>query len=435
MKNTTKKSKFQTKVINNSFTGTNITKYAGLSPIMKFFGKLKIGQKLNKIFPTTMHNASKFTNVQILLTVILSSLAGIKRISRISNFSSDGLLKAMLGLKKQINENAISAFVKSLGQAGAYSLQDFCFVQIKSFIKKTAVTSLTLDCDSTVFTVYGNQQGAEKGYNPHKKGAKSYHPLLAFGSELKIVVNSWFRPGSAYTSNGVCEFIKQTVAALPEGIKLFFRADSGFFDGKLFDLLELLGISYLVKVKLKNLVCLLEQQAWNVTSENKDVAICEFDYKGLGWSKTRKLKAVRSVKQWRTVEYFGEIVKVAEYEYACFCSDLQLSGLELYKKYSERSTSETWIEQVKSQLMAGKTLTNDFWANDILWQLNVFAYNLSVIMRFKIKKLWRQEHTTFKEWFINVPAKLVSSGGQLFMKIYQEYYFKEQWLSLEKSLM
>ncbi len=31
--------------------------------------------------------------------------------------------------------------------------------------------------------------------------------------------------------------------------------------------------------------------------------------------------------------------------------------------------SKTWIEQVKGHVMAGSTLTDDFWANYILWQL------------------------------------------------------------------
>ena len=34
---------------------------------------------------------------------------------------------------------------------------------------------VTLDLDSSVKTVYGNQEGANVGYNPHKKGKKSYH--------------------------------------------------------------------------------------------------------------------------------------------------------------------------------------------------------------------------------------------------------------------
>jgi len=435
MKNTTKKSEFQTKNVKTSFTGTNITKFAGLSPIMKFFGKLRIGKQLNQLFPTTIHNATKFTNVQIILSVILASMSGINRISRISNFSGDGLVKALLGLKKQINENAISQCFKKLGEAGARLFQEFGYKPISNFIEKTRIKHLTLDCDSTVFTVYGNQEGAVKGFNPHKKGANSYHPLIAFGSELKLVVNSWFRTGSAYTSNGICEFIRQTVAVLPKDIKLFFRADSGFFSGELFDLLELFGINYLVKVKLKNLQHLLKQQNWTVTNENKEIAICEFEYKGTGWNKSRKLRAVRLFKQWREFENFGQVEKVAEYEYVCFCSDLSGTATELYKKYAERSTSETWIEQVKSQLMAGKTLTDDFWANDMLWQMDVFAYNMSVIMRFKIRKFWQQEHTTFKEWFITVPAKLVHTGHQWIMKIHQNYYFKEQWLTLEQLLV
>jgi hypothetical protein len=37
-----------------------------------------------------------------------------------------------------------------------------------------------LDCDSTVMTRYGEQEGVKKGYNPQKKGQKSHHPLIAF---------------------------------------------------------------------------------------------------------------------------------------------------------------------------------------------------------------------------------------------------------------
>jgi hypothetical protein len=41
---------------------------------------------------------------------------------------------------------------------------------------------------------------------------------------------------------------------LPKTIKkVFFRADSGFFSGALFDLLESFDWDYLVKVKLKNM--------------------------------------------------------------------------------------------------------------------------------------------------------------------------------------
>ena len=74
---------------------------------------------------------------------------------------------------------------------------------------------LVIDVDSTVKTAYGKQQGVSVGYNPHKRGAASYHPLLAFCAETKEILQGWLRDGSAYTSNGVVEFMRQLLAQLP----------------------------------------------------------------------------------------------------------------------------------------------------------------------------------------------------------------------------
>jgi len=95
--------------------------------------------------------------------------------------------------------------------------------------------------------------------------AKSYHPLLVFVSGMKLLYHTWFRTGSAYTSNGIVGFLQEVEASLPATIeKVFFRADSGFFSGMLLDLLEFFGWDYLVKVKLKNLEKLLQSQAWTL---------------------------------------------------------------------------------------------------------------------------------------------------------------------------
>jgi hypothetical protein len=402
---------------------------------MKYINRLKLGQSLNKLFPTIMYNATKFTNAQVLLSVVLASLAGINRLQRIAAFTHDTLVKPLLSLDTGLNKDVISTRLKELGQAGSFMLQEHLFELITSFLRKCNLAKITLDADSTVKTVYGNQQGAEKGYNPNKRGAKSYHPVLAFVSELKYVVNSWFRCGSAYTSNGIVEFIKQTKALLPPNVRrVFFRADSGFFNGALFDLLESFRWTYLVKVKLKNLKQLLERQAWQTLPDNPAIAICEFSYQGKSWPQPRTLKAIRIVTEWVEVDTMGIKERFPKYEYTCYCSNLTADAFELHELYKQRSTSETWIDQVKNQLLAGATLTDNFYANDMLWQLNVLAYNLSVMMRYKMKKFWRQEHATFRDWFINLPAKLVSGSRQITMKIYENYYLKEAWIEFERVL-
>ena len=129
------------------------------------------------------------------------------------------------------------------------------------WLKENVMESITLNADSTVKSVYGNQQGTAKGFNTTRKDAKSYHPLLVFVSDIKLLYHTWFRTSSAYTANGIVDFLKEVEVSLPENIaKVFFRTDSDFFSWKLFKLPESFGWDYLVKVKLKNLAVLLKKQ-------------------------------------------------------------------------------------------------------------------------------------------------------------------------------
>jgi hypothetical protein len=392
-----------------------------------------IVRSISSSFPTEWHNATKFGINQVLVAITLASISGISRICRIAAFSGDGLVKALLRLDKAINENAISATLKNLGQSGARKLQMFLLSRNARWVRENGLESITLDADSTVKSVCGNQEGAAKGFNQARKGAKSYHPLLVFVSEMKLLYHTWFRTGSAYTANGIVDFLKEVEASLPKNItKVFFRADSGFFSGKLFDLLESFGWDYLVKVKLKNLVILLKKQEWEVIDERKDIAICEFTYKAGSWKGARILKAIRTVKEYVETDFFGESKIAPVYQYACYVSTYELDAAGLHKIYKQRSTSETWIEQVKGHVMAGATLTGDFWANDILWQLSVFAYNISVMMRQKKDKFKRQEHRTFIDWFIAVPAKITRSGHQTEIKMYENHFYKADWKELDR---
>ena len=111
------------------------------------------------------------------------------------------------------------------------------------WLKESGLTNITLDADlprkislrlgkailrgETVKSVCANQESAAKGFNTTKKGAKSYHPLLVFVSEMKLLYHTWFRTGSAYTGNGIVDFLKEVKSSLPETIDtVFFRADA-----------------------------------------------------------------------------------------------------------------------------------------------------------------------------------------------------------------
>ena len=67
-----------------------------------------------------------------------------------------------------------------------------------------------------------------------------------------------------------------------------------------------------------------------------------------------------------------------------------------------------------------------------LWQLSVYAYNISVMMRQKKDRFKRQEHRTFVDWFITVPAKITKSGHQTKIKMYEHHSYKADWQELDR---
>jgi hypothetical protein len=372
-KGTKKEMKIITGKAENSFTHERLTHYAGLGVLWDYIASNGLIRLLNKIFPTIQYNSVKFSNVQLLLSIVLAHLSGIHRLVRIEHFTNDPLVSHLLGLKTKIEDSTIKNRLLKLGERGACLLQEGLFSLMRQWLGKNHLRRITIDCDSTVSTVYGKQEGAAKGYNPHKKGALSYHPLLCYCSEMKLLINSWFRTGSAYTSNGICEFMKQTLAILPKPVeRIFFRADSGFFNGALFDFLEGGGHHYLVKVKLKNLSDWLKKQQW--IALNRKESVCAFDYKAKDWSVSRRLKCIRILTGYQLYEVWGEVYRIPQYEYFCYCSNLKgLDITQLHVLYGARAESENWIEHTKNQLHASQTITDDFHVNDILWQLAVLV--------------------------------------------------------------
>ncbi len=439
-KNTFRKIKSKQKKINASFSGKTLTLYSGISPIMSHLWKIKLPQKFDTLFPSINHAATTFSNTQILLACLLSALCSVAHLNQISNFTKDKLVSHLLNLKRFIKPQRISERLKTLGVAGSHTLNDLLLKYSRDEVLKSNQKDLVLDCDSTSYIVYGKQEGAAKGYNTTKKGAYGYHPLLAFNSGLKTIFNTWFRTGSAYTANGICEFLKQTAEFIPDCVEtVFFRADSGFFSGKLFDLLEERQWDYLVKVKFKGMKKVLTMLDWIPVKADSKSSIAEFKYKAKGWEKERVIKCVRTLKNTEKIYLFDSQLKimhvVCNYEYACYCSGYDLDGYELHELYCQRSTSETWIEQIKSQLKAGVTRTNSFAANDILWSLSSLAYNISVIIRKPIEHEWRTEHKTFLSWFIVVPGKVTRGQRGHHLQLYKHYYEKKRWQELETAIV
>src|SRR5260370_42355534 len=117
----------------------------------------------------------------LILALLYATVAGLRRINKTELLQYNGTFLNLLGLDRFPDQSTLRRFlqrlpIKSIRQL--VGLHDRLRSQL--FSVPQAPTSLIFDLDSVVLTLYGHQQGARVGYNPKKKGRRSYHPLLCF---------------------------------------------------------------------------------------------------------------------------------------------------------------------------------------------------------------------------------------------------------------
>lgn len=419
-------------IAKKEFTANELTNFSGISTIFNFMNKLGVMKRLNDIDLGMYHNIIYQTGT-LLSLMILGIQSGMNRLSKLETFSMDPLVQSLLGLSGKVSDSTLA---DRFSRADMHSVTTYVEI-IGEFSRKVHAKLKTkrdiIDLDSSVRTVYGNQQGARKGFNEKKKGAKSYHPLLAFLNSTRECLLSWLRPGNTHTANGADEFFSQLMEIIHPDIRnLLLRADSGFFSEKLIERAEQHGVNYLIKVKLKNMIKVLSHQEWLKVPHMAGIEICDFYYKPASWSKERRFYAVRILK---SVEKDGLIFEKKNWDYFCYCSDIEDSPLAIHRLYGDRGESENWIENVKNQMFAGDILGKKFFQNEMYWQTSVLAYNISLWMRILTdKKSWHEEPATFRAWFVLLAGKIVSSGRQVYLKMYKAYYYKERWRKIDEGV-
>jgi hypothetical protein len=125
---------------------------------------------------------------------------------------------------------------------------------------------LVIDVDSFVGEVCGYlKQGAAYGYTR----VFGYHPILATRADTREALHIRLRKGSANTQKGIKRFCEELIARVERagatGPKLL-RADAGFWNTKVFELLERAGWQYSIGVrninKIKTAVAAIVEQDW-----------------------------------------------------------------------------------------------------------------------------------------------------------------------------
>ncbi len=139
-----------------------------------------------------------------------SVLSGHTRYSHITTLMSDTVNSEFLGMNKVISDDSARRALKKIDENnGVQWLQQHLYSSYAPLLN----TPWVLDSDVTIKPLYGHQQGAMVGYNPHKPGRPShtYHTYMI--ANLRLVLDVEVQAGdqaqSAHSLPGLLTILNQ----------------------------------------------------------------------------------------------------------------------------------------------------------------------------------------------------------------------------------
>lgn len=411
-----------------------MTHFGGLVLFQRFCQKLQLRRRLQRRVKISQRNAH-YLAADLLLALIYAVAVGVRRLNKTELLQYNGAFLDLLGLNHFPNQTTLRRFLQRLSPQNIRQLvvlHDRLRTQF--LIRPTVPSSLILDLDSVVLTLYGHQQGAQVGYNPKKKGRRSYHPALCFEAYHQEFWHGSLRPGNTSANTGVLFFLQRCLAKIPDGMarsRIRVRADSGFFGGKFLALLERLGLGYVIVAKNYRTFKSRARES-RFRSLRNGLAVAEFQYQAHGWPKARRCVVMRRPIPEDPFEAKQlTLFKDRRYAYSVMVTNLSLDPWRVWSFYQPRATVEKNIRELLYDLPLGKIPSGDWLANVAFFHIVLFAYDLVHWFRRVCLPLPYKTATveTVRSDFFVLPARLVSRAGQNMLQLPKDYIHRQAFLS------
>lgn len=332
-------------------------------------------------------------------------------------------------------------------QAMVEQLADSSRMLAKNFISWEGISEDNLNLDSSVLTRYGNQQGAEKGYNPKKPGRRSHHPLLAFlGSGY--VINVWNRSGDSHAGEGAVDFFQQTIMALGSSFRVKrVLCDASFYQIDFIDYLQDHGYSYIIAVPLWPIFQkqIMGIKQWQQIDDGIEVAEFEFKHFDPKWTRSlryvvlRQEIAVRPKASGKQPSLFKELEQLKNYRFSLLtCNERPLSYEEVWREYRPRANDENVVKDLKEGYGFAAFSLNNFWSTEAVMIMNALVFhNLVHYLNRNVinpNAAVEQLKTLRIKYFI-VPAQLGTEARYSVLRLgIQHGKFREKITSLLKDI-
>jgi hypothetical protein len=414
-----------------AFSAGGLTHFGGLILIQRFLQRLGVRRALTDRVRIRQRN-HHYSVGEMLSALLYPLILGLGRIETTEPLRRNGVFQYLVGLPQYPEATTLRRFLQRFGVA---SLPAFCRVhdRYRQALRGPGALAI-LDFDSTVLTVYGQQEQAVVGFNPKKRGRPSYLPLLCFDGGTRDVWAGSFHPGNTHVATVVRALCEEAWAKLPPTIRTVrVRADAAFFDHQLVEWLEGRDADYVLAAQLTGPIKRrLSTLAYHRISG--EIAAAEFQYQPRGWPGPRRFVVIRrpvpEEPSWQL-----HLFQLGRFHYQAFVTNLSLTPLYLWRFYNDRSQAELIIRQLKEAYALGKIPTHDFAANVAFFHITLFAYNcLNWFKRYCVPPTFQQATLQrLRQQLFLAPALLVRPAGRPTLRLAASYPYQEAfWDTLKR---
>lgn len=279
---------------------------------------------------------------------------------------------------------------------------------------------IIVDWDATVQTKYGHQEGAQVGYNPQKRGRRSYHPLLALIAGTRLCSYYRWRPGKSPSAGEFIEAAQEAQDALGAEHPIWLnRGDIGFGGEKILRWHESQGAGpyYLFKLKLtrnvRRAVAAIPEQDWQGPATEGVLQVATTQLQLQGWSRKRRVVVGRRFLGVIEAQASGEFWDQNRHQLEVYVSNLdpeEVNPWQLIELYRQRADCEKVFDELKNQWGFNGFCCHRANATSVAARLMLLNYNLWNLFMRLMEPQRHVEAKPGRRWFLIIAARLVHSG-------------------------
>src|SRR5467141_144745 len=351
-----------------------LTHFGGIHFFHEFLRVLQLRRFLTQNLEYPRRN-QRYSLAQMILALVYPLVLGLDRLETASFLRFNGTFQYLTGLPSFPDPQTLRRFLLHAPDAFWQQMHRINDRLLQTFVHLPSHRSrLIFDLDSTVVTVFGNQEDAAVGYNPRYRGKKPYDPLLCIETNSSYLWDAELRPGNAGTWDGSIEVLDTCFANVPPDIReLRVRADAGFGFDPVFVALEAQPAQFAVVARLPTgLKRLLRGLSYH--SVNRHWEMAEFEHCLHGWPQARRFVVARRFLEPEEAE--TTLFSMGRYIYRAWVTNLPLTPAGIWHFYDGRAGMEPRIRELREDFALRKIPTASFAANALHLEIVRLAYNL-----------------------------------------------------------